>query len=222
MPSKNTVRLCLFIFTILLQVPGRSRLVAHAGDYDYMLNFELDSRTGSYRPAYTYKSSRGNSTIWLDRSSKKTRPERAVREDGEKHFISCTWPAGWKVTKDAERAAATHPDGSVFTIFPSRPLAGSGSRDDMVQEWSARAQPKYGALSPQGIVSGQFKNGGLFLVAAKTEGKAVALAVLYSGQRALPVMVEFPDRAAYDRRRSEFKSFLSSIEIKKGKIDRSR
>jgi hypothetical protein len=217
---EQTVRSCLVVVLSLVALPAAGRF---AGDYDYMLEFELDPRTGSYRPAYTYRSSKGNSTIWLDRTSMRGEAEKPGSKNPgskneERRFIQCDWPPGWKVSKTEERALATHPDGTVFTVFASRPASPTHQRD-LAAEWAARAQAKYGPMSERNVVSGQFKDSGTFLLFVKANDKGgAALAVIFSGRRALPILCEFPDQKVFDQRRAELRDFLKSIEIKTGKM----
>lgn len=214
------------IYLVLLAFMGVAAPAAAQSEYDYTLDFELDSRTGRYRPAYTHKSSKGNATIWLDRGGKKDKGkgkvDRSPGPDDERVFVSCEWPAGWKVQKTEEKAKAAHTDGTSFTVFASRAASGSGKKD-IVDEWNARARSRHGAMAEGEIQTGEFKNSGTYALYAKADARSVvAMAVIYSEKRALPILFEFTDTDAFQARRGEFRAFLESIQLKRGKLGASK
>ena len=187
----------------------------YSDNYEYTLNFELDSRTGKYRPAYNYNSTKGSSTIWLDGANKN---KTAAKKNEEKILIAFKWPASWKVTSNIEKAMAMHSDSSCFSVYASRSFTDVPSGKDIVEEWYKRCRTKYGDMSEKDILSGQFKNGGVYYMYVKAGKKGAALALIYSGKRVVPVLLEFPSADLFRLHRQELRDFLESIEVKKGVI----
>jgi hypothetical protein len=205
----------------LLLMAGQLGLAAKAqySDYEYSLNFELDSKTGKYRPAYSYKSTKGNSTIWLDGANKNKAASSAAKKNEPKLLIGFKWPPLWKVSSNTERAKAVHTDSSSFTIFASRPFTGTPSGKDLISEWNKRCRSQYGEITEKDIINSPFKNGGVYFMYVKAREKGAALAIIYSGSRAVPVLLEFPSAELFRLHRKEMKDFLESVEIKTGVID---
>lgn len=202
---------------------------AHGGFYDYQLTFDFDPASGKFRPAYSYSSSRGSSTIWLDRGSRSKeskkadgKGDKADRSDEERLFISCKWPAGWKVTRTAEKAQAVHPDGSTFTVFASHPLSEGSRRRDFVKVWSSRARVEYGEMSEEEIRDDDLSGTATYSIYTKVDPRGVALAMIYTGGRALPIMIEFPGLESFEEHGRELSDFIGSFEIKRGKIAASK
>jgi hypothetical protein len=203
------LRLPLFAIALSALAAGD----AAADDYDwtsndYQLSFELDSRTGSYRPAYSYKTGKGDSTIWLDGAN-----ARGKRRDAPL-LVKFAFPAGWDEDRDAVRARAEHDDGTVFQIFASR--TGAARTRDFVAEWNARAAGRYGRIAAGDVKTASDAGVSVMFVVRPDAGGVGALAVIYRGKRALPVMLEFPDAEAWEDHQAEMQRFLASIDLLTG------
>jgi hypothetical protein len=202
----------IIVLLVLLAIaPGTARADYDWGKWDYNLDYELDSRTGRYRPAYTHKSSRGDSTIWLDRDAggKKSKTKT------DPLLVEVTWPTGWKVEKQAKTATARAADGSTFTIFATR--AGRAKNEDFLAEWRRRAQTQFGALAETDI---QRYDAGVVALAAvrPSRGRVLALCIVYDDGRALPIVLDFPDVDAAQKHLPAMEAFFGSIKLVRGKL----
>jgi hypothetical protein len=196
----------LVILSLAIAVPAHADI--YDGSYDYSLNFELDPRTGKYRPAYSYKTGRGDSTIWLDGANKNRKGSRA-------HLVKFTGPSGWATTRNEQRAQMRGRDGTAFTVFASR--TGAATPGDFLAEWRSR-MARYGAIGEQQIK--RLDDAQLVAFAGAYAGaKGIALlVVVHQGGRALPVVIEFPDAAAVQRNEQTMHAFLKSIELLSGEL----
>lgn len=199
------------LIALLVALTGTAHADYDWGKWDYNLDYELDSRTGRYRPAYTHKSSKGDSTIWLDRDSGAKGSAKA-----EPLLVEVTWPRGWKVEKHAKTATARAADGSSFTVFASR--EGRARNADFLAEWRRRGESRFGAIAESDIRRYDAGVVALASVRASRTGRVLALCVVYDAGRALPIVIELPDLEAAQKHLAAMESFFGSIKLVRGKL----
>ncbi len=219
--KKNILGIAGIVILQLLFYPAFSQY--SWSDYDYQLNFELDSKTGTYRPAYTHKSSAGNSTIWLDGANKKTGTTNGnSKGDEQKYFLQFDLPRGWSVDKNVERARASCSDSTSFSVYKSRMFSGTDRKKDVITEWNKRLKNRFGEITEPDITEGDFHGAGKFYMIIKPSGSAgAALIVIYDHNRVVPIVLDFPTLATFKANRVLMKDFLMSVKLLQGKTDMS-
>ena len=190
---------------------GHAAYSQYGSEYNYELNWELDSKTGKYRPAYTYSASAGNSTIWLDSGAEKKIKSSPAKS--EKHrFVEVAVPKKWKVEKSAERMKTSAADGTEFTVYKSYE-----SRLSQDAEFKSNWNRFYPNRKMPEVKAQTFDNLGKVLLGIDVIGNKVeelsvnALVVILSEGVFYPLTIHFPSYESYEKHSGEMTKFLESF-----------
>ncbi len=189
-------------------------------EYEYSLGFELDSRTGKYRPAYTYTTGKHDSRIWLDGSSK-TSADTTANTRELQNFLSYQVPKGWKVNMYEDKIHLSHPDLTEFTLFSSIADA-ADAEETFKKEWNRLITPKY-KIGFKEIERIDFRGKGdsyLSMNAVEENGKikGIVLQTIHTEGRIYPIVMIYPDIKLYSEHKEEYRVFFESIDVRQGEI----
>lgn len=228
-----------FIFLVALNVFSLSVWADFDSSHNYTLNFEFDPRSGGYRPAYTYKTSKGDSTIWLDGANRRGKGGKGVKTatksagksgsysgvsaasanaDEALLFVQFTAPKGWDIDRNADRVQIKNSSGTKFTIFASRESWKGDGYGDLIREWRNHVVKGMPLPKREEVQTVPMNGGGKCLVGAVGSGKGVALAIAEIEGRALTMMFEFSSMNEFAGERASYRGFLDSIAIKRGRM----
>ncbi|MGI6048270.1 MAG: hypothetical protein ACOYEG_09750 [Petrimonas sp.] len=213
----------LLLFAILFAHFAYSQYT-YTSDYDYQLNWELDTKTGKYRPAYTYKASAGNSTIWLD-SGGKENAESSKSVSSTKaevnRFVTVTFPDGWEVEKNAELMKTFAADGTQFTVYKSY-VSSASQNAEFKTNWK-RFYPKRDLPDVQ---TQTYEKLGKVLTsidvieAHNGNLSANVLVMILADSVYYPLTLHFPSFESFEKYLGEMKRFIGSFEINRGEIQK--
>lgn len=213
----NMKKILLFLCAMFI---GHATYSQYGSEYDYELNWELDTKTGKYRPAYTYKAAAGNSTIWLDSGGKESAKSSAAKS-AKHRFVEVAVPKNWKVEKSAELMKTFATDGTQFAVYKS--YASNLSRNaEFKKNWKRfypnREIPKVETQTFDKL--GDVLIGIDVLGETKEELNVNALVIILSEGVFYPLTIHFPSYESFEKNSQEMTNFLQSFQTNQAEIEK--